>query len=147
MQRFGRLTLNVTLLLTLAGAMPQQAFQQPAVQAGQMPAADPVRIPLDLFHVPDGLEVTLFAASPMLHNPTNIDIYRDGRIWVAEGVRYRSLGCGPCTQPVVATAATVAEIIVELRSGRFANIAERSGRAQDAADGGGLETLRRDGYM
>ena len=26
----------------------------------------------------------------MLFNPTNIDIDRDGRIWVAEGVRYRS---------------------------------------------------------
>jgi sulfate adenylyltransferase subunit 2 len=64
-----------------------------------------------------------------------------------DGCRYRSLGCAPCTQPVVSTAASVAEIIVELRSGRFANIAERSGRAQDAADGGGLETLRRDGYM
>ncbi|MGH9311301.1 MAG: sulfate adenylyltransferase subunit CysD [Vicinamibacterales bacterium] len=64
-----------------------------------------------------------------------------------DGVRYRSLGCGPCTQPVTSTATTVADIIVELRSGRFANIAERSGRAQDAADGGGLETLRRDGYM
>ena len=64
-----------------------------------------------------------------------------------DGVRYRSLGCGPCTQPVASTASTVADIIVELRSGRFANIAERSGRAQDAADGGGLETLRRDGYM
>jgi putative membrane-bound dehydrogenase-like protein len=25
----------------------------------------------------------------MLHNPTNIDIDRDGRIWVAEGIRYR----------------------------------------------------------
>ena len=29
----------------------------------------------------------------------------------------------------------------------FARVAERSGRAQDAEDGGGLETLRRDGYM
>jgi len=64
-----------------------------------------------------------------------------------DGCRYRSLGCAPCTQPVVSTAASVPDIIVELRSGRFANIAERSGRAQDAADGGGLETLRRDGYM
>jgi sulfate adenylyltransferase subunit 2 len=64
-----------------------------------------------------------------------------------DGTRYRSLGCGPCTQPVRSTAASVADIIVELRSGRFANIAERSGRAQDAADGGGLETLRKDGYM
>jgi sulfate adenylyltransferase subunit 2 len=64
-----------------------------------------------------------------------------------DGVRYRSLGCGPCTQPVASTASTVDDIIGELRSGRFAHVAERSGRAQDAADGGGLETLRRDGYM
>ena len=40
--------------------------------------------------MPEGFEVTLWAASPLLHNPTNIDIDRDGRIWVAEGVRYRS---------------------------------------------------------
>ena len=40
--------------------------------------------------MPDGFEVTLWAATPMLHNPTNIDIDSDGRIWVAEGVRYRS---------------------------------------------------------
>ena len=63
------------------------------------------------------------------------------------GMRYRSLGCGPCTKPVESTARSVAEIIVELRKGKFANIAERSGRAQDKDDGGGLETLRRDGYM
>ncbi len=35
------------------------------------------------------LEVTLWANSPMFFNPTNIDIDKDGRIWVAEGVRYR----------------------------------------------------------
>lgn len=63
------------------------------------------------------------------------------------GTRYRSLGCGPCTGRVESDAQSVAEIIVELRSGRFANVAERSGRAQDKDDGGGLETLRRDGYM
>jgi len=72
-----------------------------------------------------------------------VDLYFDR----GAGTRYRSLGCGPCTQPVVSSATCVGDIIVELRSGRFANIAERSGRAQDAADGGGLETLRRDGYM
>ena len=64
-----------------------------------------------------------------------------------DGKRYRSLGCWPCTQPIVSEARTPAEIIEELRSGRLANIAERSGRAQDAEDGGGLETLRREGYM
>jgi sulfate adenylyltransferase subunit 2 len=64
-----------------------------------------------------------------------------------DGTRYRSLGCAPCTKPVESSATCVRDIIEELQSGRFAHVAERSGRAQDAADGGGLETLRRDGYM
>ena len=64
-----------------------------------------------------------------------------------DGKRYRSLGCWPCTSPVASDARTVKEIIAELREGKFANIAERSGREQDKEDGGGLETLRREGYM
>lgn len=64
-----------------------------------------------------------------------------------EGKRYRSLGCEPCTNSVDSDAKNVRDIIVELQSGKFANIAERSGRAQDKEDGGGLETLRREGYM
>lgn len=64
-----------------------------------------------------------------------------------DGLRYRSLGCYPCTSPVFSEARTVKDIIVELREGKFANIAERSGREQDKEDGGGLETLRREGYM
>ena len=63
------------------------------------------------------------------------------------GTRYRSLGCAPCTNPVKSTTKTVDEIINELKTGKFANIAERSGRAQDKEDGGGLEKLRREGYM
>jgi len=63
------------------------------------------------------------------------------------GKRYRSLGCHPCTRPVDSSAKNVGEIISELRTGKFANIAERSGREQDKDDGGGLETLRREGYM
>lgn len=47
------------------------------------------KIPLDLFVGPEGLEIALWASSPLLHNPTNIDIDKDGRIWVAEGRRYR----------------------------------------------------------
>jgi sulfate adenylyltransferase subunit 2 len=38
-------------------------------------------------------------------------------------------------------------IIEELKSGKLANIAERSGREQDKEDGGGLENLRKGGYM
>lgn len=64
-----------------------------------------------------------------------------------KGLRYRSLGCYPCTGTVKSNARNVKEIIEELRTGKFVHIAERSGRAQDKEDGGGLETLRREGYM
>lgn len=63
------------------------------------------------------------------------------------GTRYRSLGCGPCTKCVQSDARSVDDIIRELRTGKFANIAERAGRDQDKEDGYGLETLRRQGYM
>lgn len=42
-----------------------------------------------MFQAPEGLEVTLWAASPMLFNPANMDIDAAGRIWVSEGVNYR----------------------------------------------------------
>ena len=74
--------------------------------------------------------------------PTVILYYNQG-----DGKRYRSLGCYPCTFPVESNATSVQEIIEELSVGKFANVAERSGRAQDKDDGGGLETLRREGYM
>ena len=49
-------------------------------------------VPADLFSVPEGLEVTVWATSPALFNPTNIDFDAQGRLWVAEGVNYRSKG-------------------------------------------------------
>jgi sulfate adenylyltransferase subunit 2 len=64
-----------------------------------------------------------------------------------QGKRYRSLGCWPCTKPVDSKAKSVDDIVAELEGGRFSKIAERSGRDQDKEDGGGLETLRRGGYM
>jgi putative membrane-bound dehydrogenase-like protein len=42
------------------------------------------------FLVPDGLEVTLWAESPSFFKPTNIDVDARGRVWVAEGVNYRT---------------------------------------------------------
>jgi sulfate adenylyltransferase subunit 2 len=72
-----------------------------------------------------------------------VDLYFDR----GDGSRYRSLGCGPCTRPIESNAKNSGDVIVELRIGRYANVPERAGRAQDADDGGGLETLRRDGYM
>ena len=49
-------------------------------------------VPPALFTVPEGLEVTLWATSPLLHNPTNIDFDAQGRLYVAEGVNYRGHG-------------------------------------------------------
>ncbi|GMO21732.1 MAG: sulfate adenylyltransferase subunit CysD [Spirochaetaceae bacterium] len=64
-----------------------------------------------------------------------------------DGKRYRSLGCYPCTFPVESEARNPQEVIAELKSGKLRNIAERSGRAQDAEGGGTLEALRKKGYM
>ena len=43
----------------------------------------------DQFLLPDDLEITLWAESPMFFNPTNIDVDARGRVWVAEAVNYR----------------------------------------------------------
>ena len=90
MRRFARSPLTAMLVLMLLAAAPQQAQGPVPAQAPAASAGQPVEVPLDLFQVPEGLEVTLWASTPLLRNPTNIDIDRDGRIWVAEGVRYRS---------------------------------------------------------
>lgn len=37
----------------------------------------------------DGLQVELFAAEPMVVNPTSMDVDPKGRVWVAEAVNYR----------------------------------------------------------
>jgi len=69
-----------------------------------------------------------------------IDLYFDK----GEGIRYRSLGCAPCTGHVHSTATTPKEIVAELRT---TTTAERAGRAQDQEDPHAMEKLRRDGYM
>jgi putative membrane-bound dehydrogenase-like protein len=44
---------------------------------------------LQALRVPEGVQVQLFAAEPMLMNPTSIDVDHNGRVWVAEAVNYR----------------------------------------------------------
>jgi putative membrane-bound dehydrogenase-like protein len=76
-------------------ALPVFAGLCAAVASAQTPPTQPTSptaptiVPLDIFTVPEGLEVTVWAQSPMLKNPTNIDIDAQGRIWVTEGVNYR----------------------------------------------------------
>ena len=47
-------------------------------------------VPEDRFTIADDqLEITVWATTPMLQNPTNIDFDAEGRLYVAEGVNYR----------------------------------------------------------
>src|SRR6266850_705945 len=62
------------------------AFAANPSGAGPEAAADAAK----KFTVCDGLEATLFASEPMVRNPTDIDIDERCRVWVAEGVNYRS---------------------------------------------------------
>ncbi len=78
-------TALVLPLITTVSA--QEVIPTPASLT--FPDAEAESVPSELLVVPQGLEVTLWASSPDLYNPTNMDIDKDGRIWVAEGVRYR----------------------------------------------------------
>jgi putative membrane-bound dehydrogenase-like protein len=51
---------------------------------------DAAKVSLKSLHAADGLEVTLFAAEPLVKNPTDMDIDERGRVWITEGVNYRS---------------------------------------------------------
>jgi putative membrane-bound dehydrogenase-like protein len=77
------------LLATLLLAVPPAAFAQ----------VDPDKV-LPTFKVVDGLQLELFAAEPMLVNPTCIDIDHKGRVWVCEAVNYRRVNFGrPILRP------------------------------------------------
>jgi putative membrane-bound dehydrogenase-like protein len=64
----------------------------PAKSSESQPKYDPNApklVPAEMFAAPEGLEVTVWATSPLLYNPTNIDFDAQGRLYVAEGVNYR----------------------------------------------------------
>lgn len=53
--------------------------------------SEPALVPVERFNVADDkLEVTVWATTPQLYNPTNIDFDQEGRLYVAEGSNYRS---------------------------------------------------------
>ncbi len=43
-----------------------------------------------LLYLPEDLEASLWAESPMIYNPTNMDIDSKGRVWITEAVNYRN---------------------------------------------------------
>ena len=90
MLRMSRSGVTVLVVLLLAFVVPQEASGLRSGAGGSSldPAAG-----ADSARTLQGagwLRGHALGATPLLHNPTNIDIDCDGRIWVAEGVRYRS---------------------------------------------------------
>ena len=59
-------------------------------------------------------------------------------------VRFRSLGCYPLSAAVESAAATVAEIVAEMRTTR---VSERAGRLIDQEQGSSMERKKREGYF
>jgi putative membrane-bound dehydrogenase-like protein len=66
------------LFAVFLGAALQGQQTADKTQAGLKPAA--------------GLQATLFAAEPMVVNPTDLTVDERGRVWVLEGVNYRNRG-------------------------------------------------------
>jgi putative membrane-bound dehydrogenase-like protein len=82
LNQFARPTVLLSALVALhtaAAAAAPHAYGPAAAQAA-----------LKDFTVAPGLEVTLFASEPMVRNPTDMDIDAQGRVWITEGVNYRS---------------------------------------------------------
>ena len=61
----------------------------PATPAFEAEKVTPEHLDTSMFKVPEGLEIKVWATSPMLFNPANMDVDQEGRIWVAEGINYR----------------------------------------------------------
>src|SRR5438477_5567352 len=79
--------MNKTSLLLCPVALAASALFA-ANPGGVGPEA--ARQSLKRFTVADGLEATLFASEPLVRNPTDMDVDERGRVWVTEGVNYRS---------------------------------------------------------
>lgn len=93
-----------------------------------------------------------FRIHPLLHW-TEIDIWeyiRDENIPIpgfyfsSKGLRYRSLDCEPCCEPIKSDAKTIDDIIKEIKD---SDSYERQGRSQDKEDPYAMERLRALGYM
>lgn len=89
---------------------------------------------------------------PLLHW-TELDIWEyvkrenipmNSLYFAKDGWRYRSLGCMPITKPIQSNAATIDEIVEEIR---LSKTSERAGRSQDKETMYTMQKLRSLGYM
>lgn len=96
MQRFACLVALLALSAPLSG--------QP--KGGPLSAEDALKA----LKVADGFQVELFAAEPMLINPTSIDVDHKGRVWVAEAVNYRRKNFG---RPIIRKEGDRIQVLVD----------------------------------
>jgi sulfate adenylyltransferase subunit 2 len=61
-----------------------------------------------------------------------------------EEIRFRTLGCYPLTGAIRSNAATLPEIVAEMRVSRTS---ERQGRLIDHDESGSMEKKKREGYF
>lgn len=83
--------LTATLALLLLAPVLQAARAQDGPPTDRFPVATHP----DTTYLPDGLEADIYAESPQIYNPTNIDVGPDGRLWVVETVDYRNFNSDP----------------------------------------------------
>lgn len=99
---FSALVLLAGFTVSLTAAKPDKPKKDKEFVAGKpafspdpkTPAFDaakamPEHLDTSMFKVPEGMEITVWATSPMLFNPVNMDVDSAGRIWVTEGINYR----------------------------------------------------------
>ncbi|HEY0112434.1 MAG TPA: sulfate adenylyltransferase subunit CysD [Allosphingosinicella sp.] len=102
----------------------------------------------------EGVEVSslYFAAPrPTIERHGSVLMVDDERLRIAPGeevkersVRFRTLGCYPLSGAVESRAATIPEIISEMRTGR---LSERQGRLIDRDSAASMERKKREGYF
>ena len=67
-----------------------------------------------------------------------------GEVPVERSIRFRTLGCYPLTGAVESEAATLTDIIAEMRA---STSSERQGRAIDHDSSGSMERKKKEGYV
>ncbi|GAB4015673.1 PVC-type heme-binding CxxCH protein [Spirosoma koreense] len=89
------LALTTVGLLYLAGPTLQPVRWSAAVPEPVQQTSIVIDSAANKLYLPDDLEATLWAESPMFYNPTNMDIDAKGRVWVTEAVNYRKFNNKP----------------------------------------------------
>jgi putative membrane-bound dehydrogenase-like protein len=76
----------LVLLLSIISVLPRHSSAANPAGFG----LEAARKSVAALKVPEGLEASLFASEPMARNPADMDVDAQGRVWITEGVNYRS---------------------------------------------------------